>query len=311
VSARTVALLLTGSSLVGACRAETTDGKAARPGSLPVEVAARVVDVEIPVQDVTRSSEALGVAPTEALNELVRDASFAQQLRMVRPDEADYLRRVALARRLSEDIADQAQKQGEPTQQEVAEFTRRHWWELDRPQTVQAIHAVVVCEECPNRAAARAHAERLHAALADTKDAASFKQAANQVPKGDFDVRVEELDPVAADGRLVRPGGKPDPEYSFGKYHEAFAQAVHQLGEAGSVSDVIESPSGFHVVQVMQRIEGRQLSYDQRAEALRDEILAERGKQGLEQVLAQARQRWPVQVERSADQDTEQLLADR
>src|SRR5690606_2217012 len=119
------------------------------------------------------------------------------------PDKADYLRRVVLARRLVESIKAEAIARGAPTDKEVEDFTRRHWWEIDRPESVRVVHAVVQCDECADVAGAKALAEELRQALVGVTDPEEFIKRALEVPAGEHEVTAETLQPVAADGRIV------------------------------------------------------------------------------------------------------------
>src|SRR6185503_10111426 len=113
-------------------------------------------------------------------------------------------------RALLQELSRAASDQGPPTDAEVAAATERRFWELDQPTLLRTTHAVVVPEKPEDDGRARALAERIHAAVASASDAASFRVAAEAIPTGGLEVKVQDLDPVARDGRALDPA-KPTP----------------------------------------------------------------------------------------------------
>lgn len=303
---------LLGTSLLVACG--SSNAPAPGPGrvasdELAAGVIARVAAESIETKLVERLAAAQEVRPRAALDGLVADALLATELRSSERTRALYLERIALSRHLLESFGEQAAAQGPPTDEEVEEFTRRHWWQLDRPAAARVVHAVVVCQEdCPDRAGARALAGEIAAATATAGDASTFIEAAKSVSSTGFDLRVEKLEPVTADGRIVSLNARPNSDFSFGSYHSAFARAATALQHVGERSGIVESPSGFHVMLLVEQLPEHRLSHGERATMLHDEIIAARAGALQEAALAASRERTEIRVVRSFESDTELLL---
>ena len=113
------------------------------------------------------------------------------------------------ARQVALRARDAAAAAGPPTDAEVDERTREHWKDVDLPDSMLVIHAVVLRPkpaDAEKDAAGRAIAAAIAAAEVSATSAEDFEARAKAVPHGAFDVRVERLEPFVADGRVVTKG---------------------------------------------------------------------------------------------------------
>ncbi len=124
----------------------------------------------------------------------------------------------------------------------------------------------------------RAEAEALHARLGEGAD---FAQLAAE----------HSLAPQAPDGGLLPPFGR-------GEMPELF-DAAFEL-KVGRISDVIESPYGFHILRVEQRLPAHQPDYAE----VRDRIMLELEGERLEDL----RREWLRGLRRAADIDVNERL---
>ncbi len=249
----------------------------------------------------------------EARDLAVRDALFSIEARSrgIDADRDIDLRRTALlARALVEDINAAAEAQGPVTDAELDEVTARHWTELDRPEAARTAHAVVLLKKNASpaeRAKALSVAEAIRKAVAPVAESARasappgdsraddpafppLRQAVNTVPKDDFEVRVEALPPVVADGRSIT---------GQGALEEAYAKAAVALERRGDVSPVVETSYGFHVLILLERIPAQIVPREERRRVVREEVVTDRARRARDEVLTD--QRASVKIDRSLD----------
>jgi peptidyl-prolyl cis-trans isomerase C len=273
-------------------------------------VVARVGSETIAVEAAQRVMQAQQIPARQAVDSLVGDSLLGQQLERESALRANYLRRVALARRLSEVIKAETIAQGPPTDAEVEEYTRRNWWRIDRPPSAKVAHFVVECSEaeCDDRAGARALAEKIARAVDGISDPDKFVEAAKEFPAGDAKVTAEVLQPVAADGRIVAQNARPNSQFNFGFYHAAFAKAANDLTEVGEHSGIVVSPSGYHVMLLVEKIPEQRLTKAERTDLLEHQIMDARARKVQEGLLTEAKSKVSIETSRSFAQATEGLL---
>lgn len=282
-------------------------------GPLASAEVARVGAVSIGADQVARIAAAQRVAPAEARDLAVRDALFASEARARGLDassEVDQQARALLARVLIQDVMTAAEEKGAVTDEELDLVTARRWVELDRPDAARTVHAVAMLKEgatADARAKAAALAEAIRKAIGPAvevaqrtepqKDAkgpedeaiAAFRKAASDVPKGEIEVRVEPLSPVVEDGRTL--AGET--------FDKGFARAALALARRGDVSPVFETPFGFHVALLLERIPGQSIPREERRRLVRDEVVTIRAHHARESLLAALRP--TVSVSKSTD----------
>lgn len=294
-------------ALVFACSCQPPAVEQADVVSL--ETAAAIGETYVP----TRLLEAVrDRAPAEAsrdvraVDELVANSLFAFALHRWDPAAAKELQRLALAHTLTVHLWAEAKAQGGVTDTELQDWTNRHWLSVARPPSARTIHAVVLVdatEEPTRRAKALAVAQRVHAAVVGTTDAEQFEAQARAVPSDGFELKVESLQPVTEDGRIVRLDA-PDGQADFGSYEVAFARAANALERPGATSDVIRTSYGYHVLRLLERLPELLVNKSERAHRALSDVLARRARRALEQALVEQANAIPVARERSAEEAT-------
>jgi hypothetical protein len=270
--------------------------------TLPAGIVADIGPLAISTENVAAVASARHIDPRDALDREIRDAVFASGALSEHLDELPSARaalRAALARAALEALKKEA-AQTEPTDEEVAEATARHFVHLDRPETFRVIHAVVQFPETAEasvKSRARSLAERIAERVGNARDEAEFRAAVESVDKGGLEVTVESLPPVAADGRIV------DDEHPFdGKALVLpFSHAASRLTHPGQKSGIVTTEFGYHTMMLLDRAPARFVPLDERRRLLRDEILTDRAKKLKDELLSRIKSTLSANVERSAD----------
>jgi len=271
----------------------------ARRAALPSGIVASVGDDLIAGETVGRIAAAGRISVRSALDAALFDALLSADAHHVKsPYVVHVAERRALSRRLLESFLVEA-RATPPTDEEVREESRARWWELDCPPLRRVTHAAVVVKKDTDDRAARAIADRLAVAVAGATDGASFRALANAVPKGGIDVRIEDLDPVAADGRAVNPAAPPPPGQEM-RYSTAFSSAVFALTDTSRSSGVVRTEFGYHVFIVTELLPAHSVPFEERRKRLEPEIVTARSSKLEEAALSHARVEHHVDVERSA-----------
>jgi len=287
-------------------------------GTLTAGTVARVGREEVNEGTVARIAKAQALDLVAARDLAIRDALFASEARArgVTNDPAlEGQVNTALARRLLHQLLADAERQGPVTDAELERVMTRRWIELDRPEGFRTVHAVVELAENAD-AEARGRAEAVARVIReavlpvaasartierpqpkrpfeDVRDpiVESFRSAALAVDKDGFKVVVEALAPVAADGRLVQPGG--------GTLVEPFARAASALGARGDTSPLVATSYGVHVIVLLERTPALRVPLEERRRLVRDEVVWGRASAARSKLLEGLRR--DVLVERSAE----------
>ncbi len=282
-------------------------------------VIATVGGEPITAEAVAAVSKRQSLSAEEALGEIVSDVLFARAARAAgldRSAEVRARRDGLLARQLLVALERDASNMGLPTETELSTFREQFWYEVHRPEAFRTVHVVAQLDE-KSDASARQQAQELIALIhrhvsegigaraslppmparkpwdpppGDDGLVEIFRTLTQEV-LGDKQVRFEELSPVTADGRVIsRAGGSFDP---------AFAQAASRLSKRGEVSPVVESPFGYHVLVLLERIAPLEMSPESEVAHFSPEIYRERARRLKGELLAKLRAQ--VEVVPNAD----------
>jgi len=287
-------------------------------GTLEAGIVARVGEEVIAADTIGRIATTQGVDATAARELAIRDALYASEARARGLSEvSDIELRVnaALTRRLLHVLLDEAERAGPVTDAELEGVMSRRWIELDRPEGFRVVHAVVRLDEAAD-AAKRARAEAVARAIWKAEEpvaasartierppsarpfdevndpvVTSFRGAADAVDKDGFEIKVEALPPVTADGRMIAPGA--------GKLVDAFVRAASSLEARGDMSPIVSTSFGLHVMVLLERTPPVTVPRDKRLALVRDEIMWSRAGASRMKILSD--RRGGVLVERSAE----------
>jgi peptidyl-prolyl cis-trans isomerase C len=304
---------------LGACRSGDAPAGAAPSTSstpFPEGVVARVGSLDIHARSVARIAAAQSVELARARDLAIRDALFASEASARGLEDSLDVRlavRGALARMLLHELYSSSARVGPATFDELRDATERRFLDLDRPPGARTVHAVLRLGK-RDAAARRKHAssiaEAIRAAVAplanagiDVPDRAQpqgdapdplierFRQAAAAVPHDGFELIIEPLPPVAADGRVLEPGGKT--------FALEFASAAAALMTRGEVSPLVESPFGLHVIMLLERTPSRTVPLEERRQLAHANVIADRARAARRDLLQQMRH--PIAIDPSAD----------
>jgi parvulin-like peptidyl-prolyl isomerase len=272
---------------------------------MPAAAAESLGQLQLDRSLVAEVERASGLPSERALELVTEDAVLAAYLSRDNPALASWVERIALARALLRVLGAEAQAQGPPRDDEVGELSERRWWELDRPRMVQIAHAVVRSSE--ENPAARALAERIAAHVATAKTSEEFQELAKAVSGDGLSVKVEQLAPVAPDGRAVDPDRAPPNGPPVQNLDGVFVEAAQRLERPGQLSPVVRTRFGYHVLYLVRVIEPHQPTLAERRQLLHDEVMEQRGRRLQSELLEQQRRQLAPEQARSALSSMERL----
>jgi hypothetical protein len=243
--------------------------------------AARVGTVSVPASLALQVARVREVTAFDALDGLVQDALLAQAAQagaLADPSAFSWMTAVAVARVVPERLYDESRSRGVPADEEVA--------------TVRVVHAVVLRSPTLGRARAEAIAGAIGRAAASARSDEDFEARVVRLPHPGAQVTVQRLPEFDASGRTN--GGE--------EFEPTFVAAALALRVPGDTSPVVETPFGWHVIRLIERVvpEGAQL--EQRRKDLAGAVLEMRVRAQLAAVLTGRRRSTPVEVMAGADQ---------
>jgi peptidyl-prolyl cis-trans isomerase SurA len=159
---------------------------------------------------------------------------------------------------------------------EIESYYQAHPQEFDIPAEVKLREIVIVANKGDDRDERRAEAERAHERV--TAEGQDFADVAREVSQAGS----------ASQGGLIGP-------FKKGDLVKELEEAAFSL-PVGSVSGVLDTDNGFHIIKVESRTEARTRSLDEVREDLRKRLEDQKYSDALQKFLKKARQEATIWV---------------
>jgi hypothetical protein len=276
------------SLLLVACSHSTAPAPATR--ALEIGEVARVGPRGVPASLVAEVARAQDVGTRTAADELIQDALLAEAAPSFRVADDPTVRfesATALARTVAVHIAAAAKAKGLPTDSELG--------------MLEVIHALVPRSRLVSDRAGFAMATAIRQAVSGSTSADDFQRRAEATPHAGMMLKIETVTPFGADGKTAN-GEEMAP---------SFVAAAFALPSAESISPVIETPFGWHVLRLVQRTAPDRHTIEDRRRDLADAVMSMRARGALESLLRERRERTEVTVVAEADALTAAVAANQ
>jgi hypothetical protein len=241
---------------------------------------ARVGDVSIRAALVAYVADANGTSPRVALEGLIEDTVAAQEARARHLDEeptAAWASAVTIARSVAERSYAEARAEGAPRDDEI--------------ESAEVVHALVARSSLLSEERASATAVAIAQAVLGAGTADEFARRAQAVPHPGSRVVVERIGPFTADGRT--PDGA--------QLDATFVAAALALRAPSETSPVVETPFGWHVIQLVRREAPDTSSLESRRNELAGAVVAVRARWRCDAALRARKERTRVEVASPAE----------
>jgi parvulin-like peptidyl-prolyl isomerase len=193
--------------------------------------------------------------------------------------------RKAAVQALLQRVADEAVVTDEEVQAAYASQRER----FEKPELRAAVHLLAKVgpkADAATSAAARAAVERLRPMLAGAEDLDGFVRTYKRVAVEGVDIICERLPSLPREGRLVKP----------------FADAMFSIPQPGMVPAPVSTSFGWHVIRVVEIVPAAKTALPDALAVLREELLLERRKKRVSELLATLAKTYPVQLSGDAVQ---------
>ena len=248
---------------------------------------ARVGPASVQASLVGEIARAQGVSARVAMAHITDDALLAERARSLGLVDDPAVRvacNAALARRVASYVLDAARGEGPPTDDELAK--------------VRIIHALVPRTGPATDRARIAMAMAIRQAVLGSTSPEDFERRANAVPHAGMLLKVERLPEFGADGAL-----------SDGQMDPSFVAAAFALRSERDISPVVETPFGWHVLDLAARVAPEASSVESRRHSLADAVVSMRARGALDTLLRVRRARTDVSLAPEADELTAVAIA--
>jgi hypothetical protein len=224
---------------------------------------------------------ARGVAPRDALDGIVDDALLAQAAKTANlqgETSVAWASTAMMARLVPEHLYIEALARGAPVTDELA--------------AVQVIHAVVLRSPTLSHTRALSLATAIWNAVSTARSDSEFEDLAKKVPHPGAQVNVERLPKFDASG--LTEGGQ--------EFDATFVAAAMRLRTRGETSVIVETPFGWHIIRLMDRLAPDPATLEARRRDLVDAVLWTRVRTQLNVLLYGEERRMRVEVSSAADE---------
>ena len=285
------------------------DEVTATSANLESGVAAVVGTEVVEVSLVGHIAAKMRVSPKEARDRAVTDTLFALHAEDALDGRglSTVARRSVLARAVLRELDAAAREQGPPTDDEVERVTKQQWLDFDRPVSARTVHFIALTNKAEDETPARSLAERFVGMVEGITDKDEFIRKGETLKGGAVDVKVEDLPPVTPDGRIADLKNRPPPGIEPRRFDVAFATAANAIPNVGDKSPVTESPYGWHVIMLLERIPEERPTFEERRRAMHEQIMAARADAAVESIIAKHTQSRRVEIARAFDELTRQV----
>lgn len=263
------------------------------------DAVARVGDVRIAAPLVAAVATSRGLSARDALAALIDDALAAEGARargLGASPSVEWAFTATRARAVATRLRDAALAAGPPSEEEIEQLTAFHWLELDLPEQVRVVHAIVMRPKQATTDAierAKALAAEILTTVATAASSDDFEERAKAVPHPGQEVVVQTLPPFVEDRRVAAPGNQQmDP---------AFTAAAFALKTPGATSAVVESAFGWHVIRLVERLPAKRVPLEERRARLTEEVYVARARGAREELIASLRAKHAVTISPAAE----------
>lgn len=268
---------------------------------------ARVESEAVSSSAVALIAERQLLEPRAALSRALTSALFAAAGRASLPGHVrSSIERAAAARSVLEGIGADSLAAGPPTAAEISELQRERWAELERPEAVRTVHAVVVSKDPQRGAAAQALAAKVASAVKAATSPDEFISLAKAVPAEGLEVTAEALPPLTGDGRAFERTEKGFVGSPSG-FDPDFCRAANALQQPAELSPIVKTRFGYHVIRLVERIPASNVPQPELLVLFGPELQTRRSVRLRRELLEKLRSESAIQVDRAVDELTARL----